>query len=345
MLTLLFAVLSLNASANDPWALFKKPAEAELKKTLSAEQYQVTQREGTETPFHNDYWHNDKEGIYVDVVSGEPLFSSVDKFDSGTGWPSFTKPLESSNIVTKTDRTIFSERTEVRSKYGDSHLGHVFQDGPPPTGLRYCMNSASLRFIAADQLKGTAYEKYLPLFQKRRKTAALAPTTSTVATLAGGCFWGMEEVFRKIPGVVSTRVGYTGGEKKSPSYEDVSSGKTGHAESIEIRYDPHKTSYREILLTYFRAHDPTSLNRQGNDVGTQYRSAIFVHDDEQKKVAEEVKSVVEKSGLWKKPIETQIVSAQTFYPAEDYHQKYLVKNPHGYNDHFLRDMNFDAPKK
>jgi methionine-R-sulfoxide reductase len=146
---------------------FKKPADPELKKKLTPIQYEVTQHEGTEPPFRNEYWDNHKDGIYVDVVSGEPLFSSLDKFESGTGWPSFTKPLEAGNVVNKTDRKFFMSRTEVRSKHGDSHLGHVFDDGPPPTHQRYCMNSASLRFIPVDKLAAEGFGQYLPLFQKQ----------------------------------------------------------------------------------------------------------------------------------------------------------------------------------
>lgn len=143
---------------------FRKPDDAALQQSLTPLQYKVTQHEATEPPFHNQYWDNHQPGIYVDVVSGEPLFSSLDKFDSGTGWPSFTKPLEPANIRTKEDRTLFAERTEVRSAYADSHLGHVFNDGPPPTGLRYCMNSAALRFIPVDKLVAEGYGRYLPLF-------------------------------------------------------------------------------------------------------------------------------------------------------------------------------------
>ncbi|HEU4325956.1 MAG TPA: peptide-methionine (R)-S-oxide reductase MsrB [Roseiflexaceae bacterium] len=144
---------------------YTKPSDNELRERLTPEQYQVTQREGTERAFRNAYWDNKAPGIYVDIVSGEPLFSSLDKFDSGTGWPSFTRPLEPSNIVTRTDRKFWMTRTEVRSCHAGSHLGHVFDDGPAPTGMRYCMNSAALRFIPADKLKEEGYEEYLHLFE------------------------------------------------------------------------------------------------------------------------------------------------------------------------------------
>ena len=154
---------------------FQKPSDAELRKRLTPEQYQVTQHEGTEPPFHNAYWDEHRAGIYVDVVSGEPLFSSLDKFDSGTGWPSFTRPLDPSAVTTRTDHLLLFARTEVRSRLGDSHLGHVFDDGPPPTRLRYCMNSAALRFVPVERLAAEGYGQYATLFESAAQAGRAHP--------------------------------------------------------------------------------------------------------------------------------------------------------------------------
>ena len=167
--------------------------------------------------------------------------------------------------------------------------------------------------------------------------ANVKPLVKERAILAGGCFWGMEEILRKIPGVLETRVGYTGGVLGAPTYEQVCTGRTGHAEAIEIQFDPAKLSYEVLLGYFFRMHDPTTLNRQHNDVGTQYRSAIFFVSDQQKQTAEKVRARFDASGRFRRPIVTQIVAATEFFSAEDYHQKYLVKHPGGYNCHVLTD--------
>jgi peptide methionine sulfoxide reductase msrA/msrB len=313
---------------------FKKPELAQLRKKLSSEQYAVTQQCGTEPAFHNAYWDNHKPGIYVDVVSGEALFSSLDKFDSGTGWPSFTQPVTGSGIVEKKDPTLGMERTEVRSKMADSHLGHVFNDGPGQNGLRYCINSAALKFIPVEEMEQAGYDQYLEPFVK---AGLFKASTHETAILAGGCFWGMEEIIRKIPGVIKTTVGYSGGTAADPTYEDVCTGATGHAEAIQVVFDPARLSYEALLDYFFRMHDPTTLNRQHNDAGTQYRSAIFYASEAQKQTAERVKARWAKSGKFNRPITTEITAATKFYPAEEYHQKYLVKHPGGYTCHVLRD--------
>lgn len=306
----------------------------ELKKRLSPEQYHCTQDGGTEKPFENKYWNHKADGIYVDVVSGEPLFSSLDKYDSGSGWPSFTKPIEGSHSLTfKKDITLPMIRTEVRSLKADSHLGHLFNDGPKESGgNRYCINSASLNFVALEKMKASGYGHYLFLFTQKRGWE--------IATFAGGCFWGVEELFRNLDGVIESQVGYTGGSIENPDYSLVSKGTTGHAEAVRVLYDSSKITYESLVKFFFKIHDPTTKNQQGNDKGTQYRSVIFVSNESQKSVAHEVLKKVEKSGFWKNPLVTEIVAEGMFYPAEEYHQNYLKKNPKGYTCHFIRKIDF-----
>jgi peptide methionine sulfoxide reductase msrA/msrB len=205
-----------------------------------------------------------------------------------------------------------------------------------------------MRFIPVEKMAEEGYGAYLGPFVKAglikadaqggTANASSASSEKTEAAIfAGGCFWGMEEILRKIPGVIGTSVGYTGGNAPNPTYKMVCTGRTGHAEAVRIVFDPSKITYEQLLGYFFRMHDPTTLNQQHNDIGTQYRSAIFYTTDEQRETAEKVKAQVDKSGKWKRPIVTEITKAKEFYPAEDYHQKYLVKNPHGYNCHVLRD--------
>jgi peptide methionine sulfoxide reductase msrA/msrB len=295
-------------------------------KALTPDQFRVTQRNGTEPAFTGEFWDHHEPGIYVDVVSGEPLFASLDKFDSGTGWPSFTKPI--ANVVTKRDFKMLFPRTEVRSAKAGSHLGHVFKDGPRNRGgMRYCINSAALRFVHRDDLEAQGYGEYIKVFEKEERMSEYK-----TAVLAGGCFWGMQDLIRRQPGVISTRVGYTGGRNANATYRN----HPGHAEAVEIVYDPAQTDFRALLEFFFQIHDPTTKDRQGNDVGSSYRSAIFYLDDAQKQVAVDTIADVDASGLWPGTVVTEVVPASDFWEAEPEHQDYLLRIPNGYTCHYPR---------
>ncbi len=298
-------------------------------------QHYITQKNGTEQAFKNEYWNHKEEGIYVDVVSGEALFSSLDKYDSGSGWPSFTKPINGTKITEKTDNSLGVTRVEARSSKADSHLGHIFNDGPKEKGgFRYCINSGSLKFISKDKLIEEGYPEYAKLFEILPK----GNEGYERAIVAGGCFWGVEELFKKFDGVIATQAGYIGGDTKKPTYNIVKTGTSGYAESVEIIFDPKKISYESILKYFFRIHDPTTLNRQGNDIGTQYRSTIFYIDNKQKNIAYNIIALAGRSGVFgDKEIVTKLEQAGVFYDAEEYHQDYLEKNPDGYTCHYIRE--------
>ncbi len=278
-------------------------SEEEWKKILTPEQYRILRQAGTEPPFSGTLNDVYDPGLYRCAACGATLFRSDTKYDHGTGWPSFTAPITEDALEYRHDYSYGMHRIEVRCAACGSHLGHVFDDGPAPTGKHYCINSASMKF----------------------EKAAAVPAGPATATFAAGCFWGVEFKFSQVPGVLSTRVGYTGGTTKDPTYEEVCTDETGHAEAVEVTYDPAKVSYEKLLEVFFSIHDPTQVNRQGPDVGTQYRSAIFYHNEEQKKAAEAAIKHLTASGRYRRPIATQVVPADTFYPAEEYHQKYYQK--------------------
>jgi peptide methionine sulfoxide reductase msrA/msrB len=295
---------------------------------LSPAAFDVLRNQGTEPAGSGEYADTTGDGVYCCAGCGLPLFSSETKFHSGTGWPSFYQPIKKENVAQLHDTSDGLDRTEIHCPRCGGHLGHVFDDGPQPTGLRYCLDSVALKFTPRDKLASLADPAAIA------KPKAAKPNSAT-AVFASGCFWCADAAFKQIKGVEHVVSGYCGGNKDSANYETVSTGNTGHAESIQVTYDPARVSYDQLLDVFFASHDPTEVDRQGNDVGKQYRSAIFYSDDVQRRAAEAKIQALTRAHAFPDPIVTAVEPLKAFYPAEDYHQNYVHNHP---NDPYVQGV-------
>ncbi len=315
-----FKLCPANKKGENKMVLKLNKTDAEWKKILTPERYRVMREAATEKPYSGEYNDHYQKGVYLCAGCGTPLFTSETKYDHGTGWPSFTASVDETHIELREDSSHFMKRIEVRCSVCGAHLGHVFDDGPPPTFKHYCINSVALDFKKTDvQIRADSISTF------KRTTDVKKSDNLEEATFAAGCFWGVEHKFSQIKGVIHTEVGFAGGNVKHPTYKQVCTGETGHAEAIRLQFDPSLVSYIELLETFFNLHDPTQINRQGPDIGTQYRSIVFYHTEEQKQEAEEMLDKLKKSQRFNAPIVTQIAPVPEFYRAEEYHQKYYEK--------------------
>ena len=291
-------------------------SNAEWKKILSPDLYAVAREADTERAFTGTMWKSETKGTYYCATCGNKLFRAEQKFTSSCGWPSFFEQESKESITFKADNSYGMQRTEALCGRCDSHLGHLFDDGPEPTGKRYCMNAISLDFVP----DGIVPEKTI-----RNLDASESEQAEQTVVLGGGCFWCVEAVYQNLDGVKSVYSGYAGGSVENPSYEEVCTGRTGAAEVVEITYDKTKTNLDEIFQVFFTVHDPTTLNRQGADVGTQYRSAIFYKNENEKKAA---KSIIDELNekVFSNKIVTTLEPLKKFYKAEEYHQGYYENN-------------------
>jgi len=283
--------------------IFKTPDE--WKKILNKDQFGVLRNKETEAPYTGKLLYNKDKGVYKCAGCGAELFTDEMKFDSHCGWPSFDKEIEGGKIKKVEDNSNGMHRTEIVCAKCGGHLGHLFDDGPTATGMRYCVNSLSLNFEKTEKVVQQQYD---------------------TITLGGGCYWCVEAIYEMLDGVKSVESGFSGGKVANPSYREVCMGTTGHAEVVQIVYDTKKTSIDEILKVFFTVHDPTTLNRQGADVGEQYRSVILYRSAAQQKTAEEIINQLNKEKVYDEPVVTAVQPFTVFYKAEDDHQDYYNAN-------------------